>query len=149
MKRTILCLLVTLGLIACASKTSGTSTNPVSTTPGINAKKDTNMTVIKNYEDLKANIGKDVILEGIMKMEKFVDKRNRVHEFYEFWLEMNDGHQVKLRNAGEAMSKEPFTHKVHIEGNLFYGNIDSSNPEAQSRVAYRLDFTKVTIVERR
>lgn len=107
------------------------------------------MPVISNYEDLKANIGKDVILEGIMKMEKFVNKGGREFEFYEFWLEMNDGHQILLRNRGEAMSKEPFTHKVHIEGNLFYGNVDSTNPNAQSRVGYRLDFTKVTIVERR
>ena len=92
-------------------------------------------------------MGENVVLEGVMLMEKFTDKKGSVHDFYEFWLEMNGNQRVFLRNAGEAISKEPFTRKVHIEGKLFHGNIDSDNEIAQSRVGYRLDFYKITIVK--
>lgn len=104
--------------------------------------------IVKTYDELKIHIGKDIIAEGTLLMEKFVDKGGREHESYEFWLEMDGGNKVKVRNVGEAMSKEPFTHKVHMACKVFYGNIDSDDPKVQSRVGYRLDFTTVTIIDR-
>lgn len=103
--------------------------------------------VIKEYDQLKKYVGKTITLEGTLLMEPFVDKGGRTHEdIQELWLEMNDQHRVKLRNIGEALSKEPFTHRVYIRGTLFYGNIDSDQPEAQSRVGYRLDFDRITML---
>jgi hypothetical protein len=104
-------------------------------------------TLVTKYDSLQFHKGKTVILEGIMQMEKFVNKRGDVGDFYEFWLEMDGKNKVKLRNAGDAISKEPFTRKVHIQGVLFYGNIDSDDPKVQSRVGYRLDFNKITILK--
>lgn len=108
------------------------------------------MEVLTNSSDLKKNVGKEVILEGIMHMKKFRNKANKVIDFYEFWLEMSDGTWVLLRNnTGSPLSKEPFTHKVHLKGQLFFGNIDSNSMHVQSRLGYRLDFTSWEIVDRR
>ncbi|WP_133121469.1 hypothetical protein [Raineya orbicola] len=107
------------------------------------------MKVLTQKSELQENIGKDVILEGIMQMQKFQNKAGRIFEFYEFWLQMADGTRVLLRNnMGHPLSKEPFTRKVHLKGKLFYGNIDSEDGKAQSRLGYRLDFTEWKIVER-
>ena len=104
--------------------------------------------VVKTYAELESYKGKKIKAEGILIMEKFTDKGGREHEAYEFWLEMDGGNKVKVRNVGEAMSKEPFTHKVHMDCKVFYGNIDSDDPKVQSRVGFRLDFTTVTIIDR-
>ena len=106
------------------------------------------MDTITTYAGLKPYIGKEAYVEGVLLMKKFVDKRGREHEIYEFWLEMDGGNRVMVRNIGEAMSKEPFTHKVRMKALVFYGNIDSDSPEVQSRVGYRLDFTEVVIIKR-
>lgn len=104
--------------------------------------------IVKTYAELESFKGKNIKAEGILIMEKFTDKGGREHETYEFWLEMDGGNKVKVRNVGEAMSKEPFTHKVHLDCKVFYGNIDSDDPKVQSRVGFRLDFTTVTIIDR-
>ena len=104
--------------------------------------------IVSTYAELEKYKGKNITAEGTLLMEKFIDKGGREHEMYEFWLEMDGGNKVKVNNVGEAMSKEPFTHKVHMECKVFYGNIDSDDPKVQSRVGYRLDFTTVTIIDR-
>lgn len=109
-----------------------------------------NLTVISNYDELKPHVGKVVILEGKMTMEKFVNKAGKEGDFYEFWLEMKNTegkiNQVMLRNKGEAISKEPITRQVQITGTLFYGSVDTDNPMAQSRVGYRLDYNAIKII---
>lgn len=108
------------------------------------------MPVITESSQLEQYIGKEVILEGLMQMKKFINKGGMPMEYYEFWVELADGKNILLRNStGAALSKEPFTHKVHLKGTLFYGSIDSNKPEEQSRMGYRLDFTSWKIVERR
>lgn len=108
------------------------------------------MSVITESAQLEQHIGKEVIVEGIMQMKKFINKRGMPMEYYEFWVELADGKHILLRNnTGRALSKEPFTHKVHLAGTLFYGNMDSDDPRVQSRVGYRLEFTSWKIVERR
>ncbi|MCU0429271.1 MAG: hypothetical protein MUF42_04805 [Cytophagaceae bacterium] len=107
------------------------------------------MDTLTRYEQLNDFVGKNVWVEGILKMEKFTNKGGRILEFYEFWLEMNDGNSVLLRNVGEAMSKEPFTHYVRIKAHVFHGMLDTDDPNVQSRVGFRLDFTDVQIISRR
>jgi hypothetical protein len=108
------------------------------------------MPVITESSQLEQHIGKEVVIEGIMQMKKFINKGGVPMEYYEFWVVLADGKNILLRNnTGSALSKEPFTHKVHLTGRLFYGNMDSDDPKVQSRVGYRLDFTAWKIVERR
>lgn len=108
------------------------------------------MTIITKSSELQEQIGKEVILEGIMQMKKFVNKGGREMDFYEFYVELEDGKHILLRNnTGKPLSKEPFTHKVHLTGKLFYGNIDNDDPNVQSRIGYRFDFTSWKIIERK
>jgi hypothetical protein len=108
------------------------------------------MPVITESSQLEQHIGKEVVIKGIMQMKKFINKGGVPMEYYEFWVVLADGKNILLRNnTGSALSKEPFTHKVHLTGRLFYGNMDSDDPKVQSRVGYRLDFTAWKIVERR
>jgi hypothetical protein len=111
------------------------------------SQKPASMPVITESSQLEQHIGKKVILEGIMKMKKFINKRGGIPmEYYEFWVELADGKTVLLRNnTGSHLSKEPFTHKVHLTGTLFYGSLESDVPQ----VGYRLDFTSWKIIERR
>lgn len=110
----------------------------------------TSMPVITESSQLEQSIGQEVIVEGIMQMKKFVNKGGISMEYYEFWVELADGKHILLRNStGGALSKEPFTHKVHLKGRLFYGSVDSDDPKVQSRIGYRLDFSAWEIVERR
>lgn len=113
-------------------------------------KKDASMVIITHSDQLQDHLGKEVIVEGIMQMKKFVDKGGRIREFYEFYVELADGRLILLRNmTGKPLSKEPFTRKVQLRGRLFYGNIDSDDPEVQSRVGYRFDFTDWKIIARK
>ncbi|GAB4134049.1 MAG: hypothetical protein OHK0045_19590 [Raineya sp.] len=114
------------------------------------AQNDNKMTIVSQSTQLQEHIGKEIILEGIMQMRKFVNKGGQEMDFYEFYIELADGKRILLRNkTGNPLSKEPFTHKVHLKGKLFYGNIDSNEPKAQSRLGYRFDFTGWKIIERR
>lgn len=114
------------------------------------AQNDDKMTVISQSTQLQEHIGREVILEGIMQMQKFVNKGGLEMDFYEFYVELADGKRILLRNnTGKPLSKEPFTHKVHLTGKLFYGNIDNNDPQVQSRVGYRFDFTEWKIIERK
>ncbi len=106
------------------------------------------MKIITRFEELNEVINQEVLVEGILLMKKFVNKANKTLDFYEFWLEMDNKNLVKVKNVGQAMSKEPFTHKVRLKTTVFFGNIDSSDPNVQSRVGYRLDFTEVEIIQR-
>lgn len=109
-----------------------------------------NMDILTHSSSFKDYVGKEVVLEGLMQMKKFNNKAGRGMDFYEFYLEMQDGTSILLRNnTGKALSKEPFTHKVHLRGKIFYGNIDDNDPKVQSRVGYRFDFTEWKIIERR
>ena len=114
------------------------------------AQNNAKMTIITKFSELQEQIGKEVILEGIMQMNKFVNKGGREMDFYEFYVELEDRKHILLRNnTGNPLSKEPFTHKVHLTGKLFYGNIDNNDPQVQSRVGFRFDFTEWKIIERK
>jgi hypothetical protein len=104
---------------------------------------DNTLPKVSTYEDLTNYISKEIIAEGIIVEEKFVNKGGKEMNFTEFWLEMNDKHRILLRQKGNAKAKDFLNKKVKTQGNLFYGNVDSDNPNAQSRVGYRLDYTNI------
>lgn len=137
-------------LLICVLVLSCRTTQPGSSQSATSQGSSLSTDVIKNYDELSSSVGKQVILEGKMIMEKFVNKAGKESDFYEFWLEMknskNETQLVMLRNKGEAISKEPITKQVHITGILFHGNIDNDDPKVQSRVGYRLDYTAIKII---
>lgn len=102
---------------------------------------------VKTYKDLEQNKGKNVYVMGTIIKEEFVNKGGRATGIYETLLKLSDGETVHIRNKGEnKYDFEKFVDKkVKLEAYIFYGNIDSDNPEHQSRVGYRIDFT--TMVE--
>jgi len=99
--------------------------------------------MITDYALLEENKLKEIVVIGIVREEKFVNKGGKEFDFTELWLEMNDKHQIMLRQKGKVSAKDFVNGKVMVQGNLFYGNIDSDNPNAQSRVGYRLDYTDI------
>lgn len=100
--------------------------------------------MIANYDSLDGYKSKEIIAIGVVKEEKFVNKGGKEMDFTELWLEMNDGRQIMLRQKGKKSAKDFVNRKSAVQGVLFYGNIDSDNPNAQSRVGYRLDYTDIT-----
>lgn len=102
---------------------------------------------VKTYKDLEQNKGKNVYVIGIIIKQEFVNKGGRATGIYETLLKLSDGETVHIRNKGKNQYDfEKFIDKkVKLEAYIFYGNIDSDNPEHQSRIGYRIDFT--TMVE--
>ncbi|HAP44755.1 MAG: hypothetical protein A2087_12235 [Spirochaetes bacterium GWD1_61_31] len=103
--------------------------------------------VITDLGKLRQYHGSLVRLDGRMSMESFQDKGGRQHDWFELWLTLDDGQLILLRSVMGPISKQPITHRVRVTGRLFYGNVDSDDPRAQSRVGYRLDFSAMEIVD--
>lgn len=106
------------------------------------------MKEVKTYKELEANKGNHVYVFGTIIQEEFINKGGRATGIYETLIKLSDGETVHIRNKGE--SKYDYANfvnkKVKLEAFIFYGNIDSDNPEHQSRVGYRIDYTLMTLV---
>lgn len=104
---------------------------------------------VKNAVDLEANKGKNAIVYGTIIREEFINKGGRATGNFETLIKLEDGETVHLRNKGENKYnyEELANKKVKIEAVIFYGNIDSDNPEHQSRVGYRIDYGTITVVD--
>ncbi len=104
---------------------------------------------VKNAKQLEEAKGKNSIVYGTIIREEFINKGGRSTGYFETLIKIEDGETVHLRNKGENKYdyQELDNKKVKIEAVIFYGNIDSDNPEHQSRVGYRIDYTTITVVD--
>lgn len=98
---------------------------------------------LENYKD------SSVIVIGKIVRKEFVNKGGRSTGIMETLLEMDKGETVNIRNKGtDVYDYEKLDgKKVEMKAVIFYGNIDSDNPAHQSRVGYRIDFTRITILD--
>jgi hypothetical protein len=104
---------------------------------------------VKNKETLEANKGKNAIVYGTIIREEFINKGGHATGNFETLIKLEDGETVHLRNKGENKYdyKKLEGKKVKMEAVIFYGNIDSDNPEHQSRVGYRIDYITITALD--
>lgn len=104
---------------------------------------------VKNSEQMKENKGKNAIVFGTIIREEFINKGGRATGNFETLIKLEDGETVHIRNKGENkyVYEDLSNKKVKMEAVIFYGNIDSDNPEHQSRVGYRIDYTTITIID--
>ncbi|MEW6470002.1 MAG: hypothetical protein AB1458_13825 [Bacteroidota bacterium] len=101
--------------------------------------------MVSKYDSLKSYKGMEILAAGKIVEEKFVNKGGKELDFTELWLEMDEGHRIMLRQRGKDKAKDYVGKQVKVQGTLFYGNIDSDDPKAQSRVGYRLDYTAISL----
>jgi hypothetical protein len=101
--------------------------------------------IVKYYIEFETNKGKEVLIYGKIIQKEFVNKGGRNTGVMETLLQLNDGETVHIRNKGEnKYDYEKLAGKnVEMKAIIFYGNIDSDNPEHQSRVGFRIDYTEI------
>lgn len=107
---------------------------------------DNKVEVYSQLNDLK---NKEAIVYGKIIQKEFVNKGGRATGVMETLIELKDGETVHIRNIGENKYEyEKLTgKKVEMKALIFYGNIDSDNPEHQSRVGFRIDFSEIHIID--
>ena len=92
--------------------------------------------VLSHSQDLSAHSGQVLGLSGQYEWIEFRDKANRPRGFGEPWLKLEGGHRVLLRGFKNLPQD---SQNLTLYGRLFWGSIDSDNPQVQSRLGYRLD----------
>jgi hypothetical protein len=104
---------------------------------------------VKSKETLEANKGKNAIVYGTIIQVDFVNKAGKSTGIKETLLKLDDGETVHLRNKGDSTYFYPdlVNKKVKMTAVIFYGGIDSDNPEHQSRIGYRIDYTLITEID--
>lgn len=108
-----------------------------------------NYSKVEKYADLETNKGKDAMVYGKIIRKEFENKAGKPTGVMETLLEMDNGETVNIRNKGtESYDYQKLDgKKVEMKAVIFYGNIDSDNPEHQSRVGFRIDYTLITILD--
>jgi hypothetical protein len=104
---------------------------------------------VRSHKALEENKGKSALVFGTIIREEFTNKAGKSTGNFETLIKLEDGETVHLRNKGENKYnyEDLANKKVKIEAIIFYGNIDSDNPEHQSRVGYRIDYTVISIID--
>jgi hypothetical protein len=121
----------------------------VMTTGGFAQKKHTAMPVLTHKSQLAAHIGQEVCVEGVLRTRKYIDKAGRTSDFEEPWLEMEAEEWVLVRaTSTHLLAQLPYDRKVQLVGKVFYGSVDSDDPQVQSRIGYRIDWKEIKIVEK-
>lgn len=107
---------------------------------------DNKVEVYSQLNDLK---NKEATVYGKIVQKEFVNKGGRATGVMETLIELKDGETVHIRNIGENKYEyEKLTgKKVEMKALIFYGNIDSDNPEHQSRVGFRIDFSEIKVID--
>lgn len=134
----IACLIILISACKTGSKVIEPETNSALT--------ENKVEVYSQLNDLK---NKEAIVYGKIVQKEFVNKGGRSTGVMETLLELKDGETVHIRNKGENNYEyEKLTgKKVEIKALIFYGNIDSDNPEHQSRVGFRIDFSEIKVID--
>lgn len=104
---------------------------------------------VKNKIQMEEAKGKSVTVYGTIIQEDFVNKAGKSTGIKETLLKLEDGETVHLRNKGDSTYFYPdlVNKKVKMTAVIFYGGIDSDNPEHQSRIGYRIDYTLITEID--
>lgn len=107
------------------------------------------MKEVRTSKEMEENKGKNAYVFGTIIQKEFINKGGRATGVMEILLELKDGETVHIRNKGENIYDYETVKdkKVKLEAIIFYGNIDSDNPEHQSRVGYRIDYTTITVID--
>ncbi len=148
MKTKIYVGILLLALNACKEKKEVVKTEIIKA-EGESVVKNNENTEVKNSKQLEENKGKNAIVFGTIIREEFINKGGRATGNFETLIKLEDGETVHIRNKGENKYnyEELANKKVKMEAVIFYGNIDSDNPEHQSRVGYRIDYTTITVID--
>lgn len=104
---------------------------------------------VKTKKELEAAKNENVKVFGTLIQENFVNKAGKSTGIQETLLKLSDGETVHLRNVGQNVYSYPdlINKKVELTGVVFYGAIDSDNPEHQSRIGYRINYSTLTILD--
>jgi len=107
------------------------------------------MKEVRTIKDMEENKAKNAFVFGTIIREEFTNKGGRATGNFETLIKLEDGETVHIRNKGENKYnyEDLANKKVKMEAFIFYGNIDSDNPEHQSRVGYRIDYTVISVVD--
>jgi hypothetical protein len=148
MKTKIYIGILLLALGSCKEKKGMVKTETVKS-EGETVVKNNENAEVKNANQLKENKGKNAVVYGTIIREEFINKGGRATGNFETLIKLEDGETVHIRNKGENKYnyEELANKKVKMEAVIFYGNIDSDNPEHQSRVGYRIDYTTITVLD--
>jgi hypothetical protein len=148
MKTKIYIGILLLALDSCKEKKGMVKTETVKS-EGETVVKNNENAEVKNANQLKENKGKNAVVYGTIIREEFINKGGRATGNFETLIKLEDGETVHIRNKGENKYnyEELANKKVKMEAVIFYGNIDSDNPEHQSRVGYRIDYTTITVLD--
>lgn len=148
MRHDICILILILVMGSCKEKKEAVKSETVKSEVETTSKSGENMEV-RNAKQLEENKGKKVIVYGTIIREEFINKGGRATGNFETLIKLEDGKTIHLRNKGENKYnyEELADKKVKTEAVIFYGNIDSDNPEHQSRVGYRIDYTVITVID--
>lgn len=122
----------------------------VITTGGFAQKKHaTTMQILTNKSALAAHIGQDACIEGVLQKRKYTNKAGKLIDFEEPWLELEKNEWVLVRLASTHLLAElPYGSKVQLIGKVFYGSVDSDDPQVQSRLGYRIDCQEIKIIKK-
>ncbi len=100
---------------------------------------------VNYFEQLELSKGKTAVVYGKIIRTDFINKAGKTTGVKETLLELSDGATVNIRNTGDKKYNYDYyeNKSVKMTGVVFYGNIDSDNPDHQSRVGYRIDYTSI------
>lgn len=138
-----------LFMMACKEKKDIVKTETIVSDVENSSKNSDEFLEVKNAKQLKEAKHKNALVYGTIVREEFINKGGRATGNFETLIKLEDGETVHIRNKGEnKYNYEDLSNKkVKMEAVIFYGNIDSDNPEHQSRVGYRIDYTVITVID--
>jgi len=139
-------ILLVLCWVGCKSTSEVKTVETIVETPVTAVAESTN---VKNKEQLLENKGKYATVYGTIIQEDFINKAGRATGVKETLIKLEDGETVHIRNKGSNTYSydELLNKKVKLNAFIFYGGIDSDNPEHQSRIGYRIDYTEITVLD--
>ena len=110
------------------------SCRPTSIYTPESVKMDTSKTDLKNFA------GQRIEISGEIKKLPFESKKGLIKEKFEYWLfPGGKNEKILLRPADSLEMENRLNRPVTAKGILFYGNIDETESQKQSRHGYRLD----------